>query len=140
MNNYCTNCGEKLEANVKSCPKCNNKILYEKIHDEDPIKYFTEVKDKEKKYLICISGLYVLGVLLGSFNNIPYLNFLAYFSPLFYWASIIILIYARFTLRDSKIIKILLVIVLVLLALYLLYMFLIAVTYCNIIRGCDFHG
>ena len=51
MNNYCTNCGEKLDANVIRCDACNT--------------YVVDLKAINKKKIFCIVSIVLIVLILG---------------------------------------------------------------------------
>ena len=47
MNNYCRNCGNKLESNAKVCSKCGFEVL--KIDSTDDVKNIVNTPEYKKK-------------------------------------------------------------------------------------------
>ncbi len=120
MNNYCRNCGEKLELGTGFCHKCGTEVLearinlVEKEHERDLFK------KEESKYLVIIISLFALSYLSSSIKVINTNEIISYIKPLVSLGAIITLIYARITLEKSVIIRILFI----LLILWVLYSFL----------------
>ncbi|MDD6879522.1 MAG: hypothetical protein PUD59_04780 [bacterium] len=115
MNNYCRNCGEKLENDINVCPKCNAEVFKNRINVEEKKKELYEYKNKENKYVILIIALFSLSCISFVFN------FLSYINPLLFLCAIITLIYAKITMNKSIKIKIIFNIIIILPILYLLY-------------------
>lgn len=132
MNNYCRNCGQKLENNVTNCPNCNAEIFEKRINVDEKKEEITKFKEKEKNYVIIILLLqFIPYLLVGSENAI-----VTFISPLLSVASYILLIYARITMSNSKVIKTMFNILLILFIIRLLYVIIIFVACTNIIKGC----
>lgn len=109
MNNYCRNCGNKLESNAKVCSKCGFEVL--KIDSTDDVKNIVntpEYKKKENIYVIIVIALFLLSVLVPSINDLLGEN--SVFSAVSPWLTISFLaavIFAKFEMPDSKKIKLL---------------------------------
>ena len=109
MNNYCRNCGNKLESNEKVCSKCGFEVL--KIDSTDDVKNIVntpEYKKKENIYVIIVIALFLLSVLVPSINDLLGEN--SVFSAVSPWLTISFLaavIFAKFEMPDSKKIKLL---------------------------------
>ena len=56
MNNYCTNCGEKLETNAVKCNQCNT--------------YVVDLKVINKKKIFCTIGIFIIILILGIITTI----------------------------------------------------------------------
>lgn len=56
MNNYCTNCGEKLETNAVKCNQCNT--------------YVVDLKVINKKKIFCTIGIIIIILILGIITTI----------------------------------------------------------------------
>lgn len=102
MNNYCRNCGRKLESGEKKCINCDAEVLEKRINVESKRQELAEYKKKENRYIILTIFLYVLSYLV---NFESYFNFLSSYSSLIFLGSIMTAIYARITLNNSKNIK-----------------------------------
>ena len=109
MNNYCRNCGNKLESNAKVCSKCGFEVL--KIDSTDDVKNIVntpEYKKKENIYVIIVIALFLLSVFVPSIDNLLGEN--SIFSAVSPWLTISLLaavIFAKFEMSDSKKIKLL---------------------------------
>ena len=109
MNNYCRNCGNKLESNAKVCSKCGFEVL--KIDSTDDVKNIVntpEYKKKENIYVIIVIALFLLSVFAPSIDNLLGEN--SIFSAVSPWLTISLLaavIFAKFEMPDSKKIKLL---------------------------------
>lgn len=128
MNNYCRNCGEKLDINTKACPKCSAEVIEQKIdvqQKEAAVKEFTK---KENLYLLIIISLYLIGQLLSYIKLSENNSFIDNIRPLFLLSSILTLIYARITLRKSIKIKILFWVVIGLFFAYIIYLLIIIIS------------
>ena len=58
MNNYCTNCGEKLNKNDLICKKCNTPVV------DIPDNYVTPNKKKTKKKVLMIIGIIIVSFIV----------------------------------------------------------------------------
>ena len=109
MNNYCRNCGNKLESNEKVCSKCGFEVL--KIDSTDDVKNIVntpEYKKKENIYVIIVIALFLLSVFVPSINYLLGEN--SVFSAVSPWLTIsplAVVIFAKFEMPDSKKIKLL---------------------------------
>jgi len=74
MNNYCRNCGRKLESGEKKCINCDAEVLEKRINVESKRQELAEYKKKENRYIILTIFLYVLSYLV---NFESYFNFLS---------------------------------------------------------------
>lgn len=133
MNNYCRNCGQKLEEGVTVCQKCNAEVFIERINVEEKKEEITKFKIKEKNYVIIILLMYFSSIFLsfGLENKIIF-----FVSPLLALASYIMLIYARITMYNSRMIKIMFNIFLILFIIKLIYIIMMMVACVNIIKWC----
>ena len=137
MNNYCRNCGEKLENITKICPKCNAEVFETRVNVEQKKNEIEEYKKKENKYIIIVITLYALSYLSPYLNVLGEYNFISYISPLLSLGATITLIYARITMNKSKKIRIMFNIFMVLIILYLLFIIFIFITCTGALnRGC----
>lgn len=87
MNNYCRNCGNKLESNAKVCSKCGFEVL--KIDSTDDVKNIVnppEYKKKENIYVIIVIALFLLSVFAPSIDNLLGKN--SVFSAVSPWLTI----------------------------------------------------
>ncbi len=107
MNNYCRNCGEKLNSNDKQCPKCHAKVFEKRIDVKQKKLEIKEFKRKETIYVIIIFSLYAIAYLVAHLNISKNNNFVSNTSSLFLLGSVITLVYARITLNKSIIIRVL---------------------------------
>ena len=109
MNNYCRNCGNKLESNAKVCSKCGFEVL--KIDSTDDVKNIVntpEYKKKENIYVIIVIFLFLLSVFVPSIDDLLGEN--SIFSAVSPWLTIsplAVVIFAKFEMPDSKKIKLL---------------------------------
>lgn len=132
MNNYCRNCGQKLVNSVTNCPNCNAEIFEKRINVGEKKEEITKFKEKEKNYVIIILLLqFIPYLLVGSENAI-----VTVISPLLSVSSYILLIYARITMNNSKVIKTMFNILLILFIIRLLYVIIIFVTCTSVVKGC----
>lgn len=127
MNNYCRNCGEKLENDTKACPKCNAEVFENRVNVEQRKNELEEYKKKENKYIIIIIALYALSYLSPHLIFWGEYNFISYISPLLSLGATITLIYARITMNKSKKIRIMFNIFMALIILYLLFIIFIVI-------------
>ena len=130
MNNYCRNCGKKIEDNAKFCDACGVEVIEKRIEPEKKEAELQEFKKKEKKFVIAILSLYASTYL---FSGLIYINdslpnpsetlykLVAAIIPLLSLAALITLVYARITLKESKAIRIIFIIFLILTGLIVLY-------------------
>ena len=102
MNNYCRNCGEKLESDTKICPKCNTEVFENRINIEQRKNELEEYKKKENRYIITIFLLYALSYLSAYLGFRKEYSFISYINPLLSLGAIITLIYARITMNKSQ--------------------------------------
>ena len=132
MNNFCRNCGEKLEDNIKVCPKCGAEVFEEKIDVEQKQVELENFKKKENFYIFLIIGLFAFGYGLPIIFDSIYkatdsvelykvYNAIKSICSLLSLAGIITAIYARVTMHDSTKIKVLFRIIIVLVILFLIY-------------------
>ena len=137
MNNYCRHCGEKLEKDVKTCPKCSAPVFEKRINITQKKKELEEYKKKEAKYVIAIVLLYVSSFLMIHFSSVEKLKFLSSTGPLIFLVATILLIYARIVMNESRKIRVLFAIFISLIILYILFVIFIFMT-CTIIinKGC----
>lgn len=134
MNNYCTNCGEKLENNTKVCPKCNAEVHKNSINVEQKKNELEEYNKKENKYVIIVITLYALSYLSYCLKFLRENNFISYIRPLLSLGAIITLIYARINMNKSKKIRIMFNIFLVLTILnllFIMFMFISCISFCE---------
>lgn len=137
MNNYCRNCGEKLENNAKICPKCNAEVFETRVNVEQKKNEIEEYKKKENKYIIIVIALCALSFLTPYLKSLGEYNFISFISPLLPLGAVITLIYARITMDKSNKIRIMFNIFMALIILYLLFIVFIFITCTNAIdRGC----
>ena len=135
MNNYCRNCGAKLEPNSKICPKCNAEVFEERIDVTKKEEELHEYQKKENKYIIIVLVLFVLAYIISSFGRIY--DFASFVAHLIWLIAIVILIYARITMNKSRKIKIMFNIFMALVIIYLLYIVLLFIACSSIVnKGC----
>lgn len=128
MNNYCRHCGEKLEANVTVCPKCSAEVIEARVNIEEKKKEIDEQKKKAKKYVLIMALFYALAYLIDYYKELFEGSFIYNLRSLFPLMAIITLIYARVTLKQSKLIRVLFGILLTLTILYILFFLFILIT------------
>lgn len=108
MNNYCRNCGLKLEISTKICPKCGAEVFQNRINIVQKKKELDKYKIKEKIYIIIIILLVLIFPGVMQFTGLYYeYIFNVYICPLSFLVGVITLVYARITMNDSEIIRIL---------------------------------
>lgn len=138
MNNYCRNCGNKLDSNTKVCSKCGLEVL--EIDSTDDVKNIVntpEYKKKENIYVIIVIALFLLSVFAPSIDNLLGKNsFFSSISPLFTVATMIILIFARITMRESKKIEILFNVFMTLMLLGIFLIVVFTITCMNTMNNC----
>ena len=138
MNNYCRNCGEKLEKNQKVCHKCNAEVFEQRIDVEKKEKELVEFKKKEIIYITIIISIFVFVIFLHHFNFLEKNNAI---SPLLILGDIILLVYARITMNRSVKIKVIFYIFTGLIILYLISMLLLFISCLGMAellnRGCN---
>ena len=134
MNNYCTNCGEKLEENAKNCPKCHMEISTNQMEEKK-----SSEKKKEKQYIFIVLFLYAFPylkkIILPSSDS-----YISYFlNSSSYICATIILIYARITMHNSKSIKVMFKIFVFFIVLFLIWALFLVITCGSVIRSgkCD---
>lgn len=138
MNNYCRNCGEKLENNIKVCPKCNAEVFENRVNVEQRKNELEKYKKKENMYIIVIIILYASAYLSPYyFRILGVYNFISYIIPLLYLAATITLIYARITMNKSQKIRIMFNIFMILIVLYLFFIIFMFITCTGVLnKGC----
>lgn len=138
MNNYCRNCGNKLESNAKVCSKCGFEVL--KIDSTDDVKNIVntpEYKKKENIYVIIVIALFLLSVFAPSIDNLLGKNsFFSSISPLFTVATMITLIFARITMHQSRKIEILFNVFMTLMLLGIFLVVVFTITCMNTMNNC----
>lgn len=113
MNNYCENCGNKLESNAKVCSKCGAEVLEigestNSTCDVKNIVHTSAYKKKENIYVIIVIFLFLLSVFVPSIDDLLGEN--SIFSAVSPWLTIsplTVVIFAKFEMPDSKKIKLL---------------------------------
>lgn len=138
MNNYCRNCGNKLEPNTKVCSKCGLEVS--KIDSTDDVKNIVntpEYKKKENIYVIIVIALFLLSVFAPSIDNLLGKNsFFSSISPLFTVATMITLIFARITMHQSRKIEILFNVFMTLMLLGIFLVVVFTITCMNTMNNC----
>ena len=125
MNNYCRNCGKELDTNEKLCSSCGAEVIDSRVNIEEKEKEIDEFKKREKNYITLIAAFFLGGVTLNSFEDNP----LQFLSSICILISVIILIYARIVLGNSKTIRTLFLIGIILF-IFSLIVFILFVTSC----------
>ena len=138
MNNYCRNCGEKLEENVKICPKCNTEVFETRVNTEQMRIEGEEYKKKENTYIIIVIVLYALSFLSRfSIYLIDY-SIYSFIRPLLFLGATITLIYARITMNKSTKIRTMFNIFISLLIIYLVFIAIVFISCASAFnRGCN---
>lgn len=127
MNNYCRNCGIKLENNIKECLNCKTEVFETRITEAPKTEITPEQTAKEEKYILTIIILYILSIITKNIGLIfKPLYILTMLSYPFSLCSKILLIYARITTKN-KTIKILFIIFIISLILKILAIIFIVV-------------
>lgn len=122
MNNYCRNCGEKLENGIKICPKCNTEVLENRVNVEVKEKEVVEYKNKENICILLTLALYSLCFFVYKLSDKTDFENLTFICSLLFWAATVTLIYIRITMNDSKKIKLMFnIIVGIIVALFLFF-------------------
>lgn len=119
MNNYCRNCGKKID-NSKVCNNCGTKVIEKRVEELD--------KSLEKKYMIIFAAailIYLLFQSIISLQSTKYstINTLIMINHLLRIAIIIFVIYAKKKLKRSKFFNV--IFWLMLTALFLLLLFIV---------------
>lgn len=135
MNNYCRNCGEKIPDNTNVCPKCYAEVFDTRVDVEKTMVEEEQNKKKEKIFVVVIISLFASSFLISFFNKSYVQNALSTIESLLSLAGIVTLIYARITLNNSKIIKILFIIMIVIIVGYFLMLLLIVLACVGLITG-----
>lgn len=137
MNNYCRNCGIKLESNTKECPKCKAKVFEERI---DPVKKSKDIKDyKNKENIVLLVFLLTSLLFFATFYLKIFKDskIIIYLTPIILVSPIITLIYGCITLKQSKVLKsILIVIGIVALIIFVVSGIVIYVLFDTLLSGC----
>jgi len=68
LNNYCRNCGKKLDLNEKYCTNCGAEVFEKRINIEEKKKELDIYKRKEKIYILSVIILISLYFLSVHFN------------------------------------------------------------------------
>lgn len=136
MNNYCRNCGEKLEAEVKLCPKCNTEVIENRIDIDEKQKELKAYKEKEIGLITIIILLYSFAFFSSYFSYSNGYEFILYIKPLIYLGATMTLIYARSTMHDSIKIKIIFNIFIFLTVIFFLVTLFLFMTCQEIINRC----
>lgn len=118
MNNYCRNCGKKLENDIKVCPVCNAEVFENRINVSLKKEELIKNKQKERKYLIAIGILFTVGLIEWFLTYFFESIFFYSIYPLVFLSAIIVLITAKVALPQSKIIKVLFYILIAIIILY----------------------
>lgn len=130
MNNYCRNCGEKIENQASVCSKCNTQVLKERIDVERKTR---QINISNRNEIFCVVFVVVCFVLIFISNSSLFQVLLFCFnilrneliSSLLFLVSIIVLICARVTMPNGKLIKMLTNNFIIMIILYLLFIFFI---------------
>lgn len=129
MNNYCRNCGEKLEENVEECSKCGAKVFTNRVNIAEEEIEIQNKASLEKKYIIALVCLYIAPYIFGLPFFARYTQSLAnVLSPILVVAFLVLLVYARIKLKWSKVIRIIFAIAIGLFLLRLIVFLLLFVT------------
>ena len=119
MNNYCRNCGQKLELGQKEC-SCGAVVIEKRIDIEKRKEEIAKVKKKEKIYLITIACLILSAMALNSLSN--YLNLdLGAILGLLFLGAFISIITARVNCSESKVIRTLFAILIIYIAIQTIF-------------------
>ncbi len=107
MDNFCKNCGAKLDDGIMYCPQCglqiydNGTLVKNNTNQSESI----ENKKKENKYIITIIALYAIGIILMFLPFTGKFGFAFTIYPFFFLTAFIMTIYAKVKIRGSKKIK-----------------------------------
>lgn len=145
MNNYCRNCGSKINNDAKICDTCGAEVFEKRVVPDDKKLELELQKKKEKKYIITIILLFVVSNLTPTIisyifmainleYNVLY-SIVLMISPLLSLSALIMLVYARITMRGSKAIRVLFNIFIILVSLHFLFVIIIMVTCMSSLSG-----
>lgn len=145
MNNYCRNCGNKLDDETKICNICGAEVFEKRVVPDYKKEELQLIKKKEKKYIITIILLFVASYLvpeivsyIPSFSKLEYnglYSIVSLISPLLSLSALILLISARITMRGSKAIRTLFNIFIILVGAYFMFIILVLATCMSIYSG-----
>lgn len=140
VNNYCRNCGKKINENEKVCSNCNAEVFNDRIDVEKKKNELEKYRYKEKVYVIVIICMYILPYFLIRFKLVND-SVSSFISPLLYLGATVLLIYAKIMMHDSIKIKVLFYTIISLVVLYVLSTILMFVTCLGLAelfnRGCS---
>ena len=136
MNNYCSNCGQKIDSNETICPNCNAEIPAGTIDTYKDKMDLSELRYKEDKYIKMVLSLYVLSRIVGGMSYIIKIDYISLLGPIISFAAYIMLIYARITVRESKKIRIMFLIFIILFIIKIIAFVIIIISCINTLRGC----
>ena len=123
MNNYCRNCGTKLE-NENICPKCSVEVIDKRVDVDNKKAEIEKLKTDERNAIIVLVCLYAAQYISTFLSK--YIEALSTLTPTLSLASLVYLIYARVRYSKSKVIRVIFIIFITLTVLnYLLALILI---------------
>ena len=88
MNNYCRNCGSKIENSIRKCPICEAEVFEERINVEKTKAELENCHKNENKFVLITIVLAIVGIF-----GFPFLPRLL--GPLILVSPLFILIYAK---------------------------------------------
>lgn len=136
LNNYCRNCGKKLDLNEKYCTNCGAEVFEKRINIEEKKKELDIYKRKEKIYILSVIILISLYFLSVHFNLSKKYEFISFINSLLLIVSFIIIIYARITMCDSKKIRIMFNLFLAYLIYIMVLLLILIIGLNSLIRRC----
>lgn len=136
LNNYCRNCGKKLDLNEKYCTNCGAEVFEKRINIEEKKKELYIYKRKEKIYILSVIILISLYFLSVHFNLSKKYEFISFINSLLLIGSFIIIIYARITMCDSKKIRIMFNLFLAYLIYIMVLLLILIIGLNSLIRRC----
>ena len=136
LNNYCRNCGKKLDFNEKYCTNCGAEVFEKRINIEEKKNELDIYKRKEKRNILSVIILISLYFLSIHFNLSKKYEFISFINSLLIISSFIIIIYARITMNDSKKIRIMFNLFLAYLVYIMVLLLILMIGLNSLIRGC----
>ena len=104
MNNYCRNCGKKLESNQTEC-SCGAVVIDKRVDIEVRKQETIQFKKKEKTYITVILSLLIAEALVSYISNNFNVRFLDSIPGLIALALFIAIITARVKCGESPVIR-----------------------------------
>lgn len=98
MNNYCRNCGNKLEKDDLKCSKCDVEVINDRVSPTYAKKMANTYQKEEKKYFSIMVALFIISLLAGVFFTMA--------VPFLYFFEIVLGVYMINRFKSSQRIKI----------------------------------